>query len=694
MSVLPIRSINKQEFLSKQENLYKKQIPLFDDLKFYFKDMEFPYKNYEQVFNIIKNFWNLEDESLDFLEYSMKIRENYIDKDVLNFLKSNGAGSDLRAYFDLPIKLSEKLDESWRELTSSAFYAYIHKIGINYENYANNLINYKGNDYKLKKYVEKITYEIVNRIFIEYIYLYKTFNMQSMKDYFVGGGFIDQRSNFFEKVETSSEFFDHRFKARNTNFQILMLDFLKEYFGASDFGLKQNYDEIKDIIGERVGYTNLKSISEYFINKIKNNEDLKQGNLNSKEFKSFIRKSTENFSRVIGEEISKFMINKTGNNKTRIVVSANPVDFFTCSTGNSFNSCLNLSSTYSDSYWIGLHNTILDRNRVIIYTTNGQEKSLNFGNYPLNGSPKMHNRVWGILTKDNKIAVLEKQYDTKFISAKELNEISNSNLFVDLSFIREHTEKEGRPYSKYELDLAYTNYKHSNLNDYFSSLIYSDDIGVTEKTIDNEKYIVHNFGSEGRSAYTVKKDVASSKRLYSGSFIQLNDIKGLVTLAQTEESIVERYSGLKLTQIDFSRPVHYNEVNDDDDDDDEDHATCYNCGERCHVDDGGNWVDGNFYCETCLNENYCWSEYYGEYISNDDAVWVSSAEDYYFDNDIGDKVFRCNYSEEFYLADDVYMFAEGSRVVSVNYFDNNGIEGYFLNEDGEIEKVQEGEQDE
>jgi hypothetical protein len=74
------------------------------------------------------------------------------------------------------------------------------------------------------------------------------------------------------------------------------------------------------------------------------------------------------------------------------VVSCNPVDFFLCSTGQSWTSCLNL---IRDGYWDGLPSAIMDKNRAIVYITTGEQKKfLGLTTY------KIITRSWIILLKD------------------------------------------------------------------------------------------------------------------------------------------------------------------------------------------------------------------------------------------------------------------------------------------------------
>jgi len=72
------------------------------------------------------------------------------------------------------------------------------------------------------------------------------------------------------------------------------------------------------------------------------------------------------------EFIGKYKI--SDKNKKKIVVSLNPLDFLMVSTAESWKSCLNLVSEHDSCFWVGLPAMINDKNRAIIYETDGRKK--------------------------------------------------------------------------------------------------------------------------------------------------------------------------------------------------------------------------------------------------------------------------------------------------------------------------------
>lgn len=81
--------------------------------------------------------------------------------------------------------------------------------------------------------------------------------------------------------------------------------------------------------------------------------------------------------------------------KLEFVVSLNPVDWLLCSTEESWSSCLNIKSGYL--YWVGLPSLIGDKNRALVYLTDGNKKYFN-------GMvvDKLLSRSWVLLAREKK----------------------------------------------------------------------------------------------------------------------------------------------------------------------------------------------------------------------------------------------------------------------------------------------------
>ena len=87
---------------------------------------------------------------------------------------------------------------------------------------------------------------------------------------------------------------------------------------------------------------------------------------------------------------------KAPTRKLHLVVSLNFADWFLCSTEEKWTSCLNLDSDYECCYWKGLPGLIEDKNRCMVYLTDGTRKNFH-------GIETYHiiARTWCLLTKVN-----------------------------------------------------------------------------------------------------------------------------------------------------------------------------------------------------------------------------------------------------------------------------------------------------
>jgi len=82
------------------------------------------------------------------------------------------------------------------------------------------------------------------------------------------------------------------------------------------------------------------------------------------DLKDQIREKFENIS-------SSRLPNKQG--MLKAVISVNPVDIFMASTGKNWTSCISMESDYEAAYWSGIPGAMIDKNRAIVYITNGEK---------------------------------------------------------------------------------------------------------------------------------------------------------------------------------------------------------------------------------------------------------------------------------------------------------------------------------
>lgn len=152
----------------------------------------------------------------------------------------------------------------------------------------------------------------------------------------------------------------------------------------------------------RNAFTTILSIDNLFTlkNKVsldfKSNGELKTINKKITFNDFFSTLNMEQFSNNFDTYLNKFSEQcgamKFSSNDLYLVLSCNFADWFLCSTAENWESCLNLDSNYASCQWGGLPGTITDKNRALIYLTDGTKK-----NYKGIIVDKILNRSW-ILT--------------------------------------------------------------------------------------------------------------------------------------------------------------------------------------------------------------------------------------------------------------------------------------------------------
>jgi hypothetical protein len=233
-------------------------------------------------------------------------------------------------------------------------------------------------------------------------------------------------------------------------------------------------------------------------------------------------------------------------NKTLyLVLSCNFADWFLCSTAESWHSCLDLNSSYQSAYWANLPGLIIDKNRAMIYITDGTKKY-----YRGITVDKFISRTWVLLNDTNSICSV-KEYPLGIMSGKMLNETFDTKIkCINFDFV-----------SKYPLDFLYT-------KNGISIFPYLDRAKI--KSIDKKYFIIGTNGGYGGS-YGYKSDGSP----FDGS--QYNYENGLDDLIKENKEIINfcgiQYSceecGIGLVEED----VHFGKNNE---------TYCSSCFDELH----------------------------------------------------------------------------------------------------------------
>jgi len=125
---------------------------------------------------------------------------------------------------------------------------------------------------------------------------------------------------------------------------------------------------------------------------------------------------------ILKKELESIGTRKLPNKDLYIVLSCNFEDWFFCSTGESWSSCLNTENSYF--YWAGLPGLITDTNRAMLYITDLSKKRpfYKLDKYSDMTLDKIISRSWTILTSIGEINLVN-FYPSAFISLENIKKI-------------------------------------------------------------------------------------------------------------------------------------------------------------------------------------------------------------------------------------------------------------------------------
>lgn len=196
------------------------------------------------------------------------------------------------------------------------------------------------------------------------------------------------------------------------------------------------------------------------------------------------------------ELIGKFrMPNKDG---LELVISLNPVDWFLCSSGDEWTSCLSLKSNYL--YGIGLPSLVGDKNRAMVYITNGEKKSFTIydGTDNINyvfKADKFISRSWLLLARDKKDHKVYLECSREYPAERGIVPILKKELEIPILPKETRVREEGKYVGRYYVEnIGF----RAGAGLEFSTTIYLDTctIGIAKKNkarFDVGEYYYYKF---------------------------------------------------------------------------------------------------------------------------------------------------------------------------------------------------------
>ena len=339
-------------------------------------------RNKEIISDIVGKAFSLRKDSLEKFNDLLQNREiapefDFVDKDNLRFVKEVEVAN-------------EGIDKSF-----NIFNGFFGCFGIDYKSFIDNHVIDGKNKVKIQKFIfNKLSTEPDNFMDFFNRFIRSDLYSSSFCNIIIG-----------DKLYTETG--EHKNPIENIDFEIIR-------------GIKYSKDE-----PDKVCFKFRKKETETTIINLITPKEKMFDYINKDVLRNIITKIYEK----IGES-------KAPTRKLYLVISLNFTDWLLCSTSEEWGSCLNLESNYDCAYWKGLPGLIEDKNRCMIYLTDGTKK-----NY--HGIETYHiiARTWALLiktTKDDKARLnLVRSYPNSFnfldimknlnvidlISRKEIDEI-------------------------------------------------------------------------------------------------------------------------------------------------------------------------------------------------------------------------------------------------------------------------------
>ena len=267
------------------------------------------------------------------------------------------------------------------------------------------------------------------------------------------------------------------------------------------------------------------------------------------------------YNNALKEMFEKIGIVKLPKRNLKVVLSLNFIDWFLCASGEKWSSCLNLNSTHEGAFWYGLPGTIVDKNRAMLYITDGSQKEFHGIT-----AEKIISRSWIVLTDQNELQII------KFYPQKFSNDLSLlHNIFPDdINYLLEDPEVH-----------------------YFTSKYPIEPIRNKE----GEGIFIY----QDKTGFNIDKYITNKAERQNGIFI-FNENDEIVE--DTKLIYTEGLSGLIESNTEILDYCN------------EDIYSCAHCGYRTN---DGDVIDGDFYCVDCVNDLFFTCDECGEFLPTEEA---------------------------------------------------------------------------
>lgn len=289
----------------------------------------------------------------------------------------------------------------------------------------------------------------------------------------------------------------------------------------------------------------------------------------------------ENFVKRLNEVLNRIGTMKIPSSTgLKFVVSLNFADWFLCSSGETWRSCLGLDSEYDSCYWSGLPGTVVDKNRALFYITDGAEKE-----YKGIKTEHIISRSWILLGSNNEMRWL-RFYPNEIVNSKNAKILLAGTQFAEMKEIKSREAFK----SKHSVDLL-------RYSSGITSFIFQDS-STFIKEKDGSVYIIGE--SNGFRGFDLAGHEVDYNMLNSGASLDI--------LINNNESISNYFEASTIcdscgSRVDEDDTIYYNDNNYCSECFNKQFYSCNNCGKIVpYTDDEDSQMHS--LCEKCYSEKY------------------------------------------------------------------------------------------
>ncbi|MDR0676557.1 MAG: hypothetical protein LBF97_05925 [Elusimicrobiota bacterium] len=391
----------------------------------------------EAISSLIKKYFYLTDKSKNDFDWFLNNQEHAEE------FKLIAEQPDKRLFLDYPVEANEIFDDSWQRFRSN-YRKFVEVERLTYKNYIDNKTN---NNIKISKAL---------------------FEYYCQKDFSV---FEDFKSKHIPNYE---------------GFKNHMIRFIFTDKDPNKYFINKMY------------FSNDGKFVLYCINRENNKKVYLRKKIHNKTFKNALK--AYNIHIKITEFLnSNYLGNRLKISDLKVCLSLNYSDWLLCSTKNSWTSCLSLENSLG--YWAGLASLVCDKNRIMIFLTDGKEKEfMGIKSY------NMIRRAWALLLQNNNketFILCNKIYPNK----DKCFDLEKLNIFPEgIKYIYSRDCINQELFSKHYLPIIWHKGR-KGVN--FTSGIYED--SLTKEFTNNKEFMCYSTRSDeyGINPYTLvsEKDI-------------------------------------------------------------------------------------------------------------------------------------------------------------------------------------------